>query len=89
MVWVSNQSGVPITVRITNNTGGVNNVFQILPGAPENFDDNHWRRGGDELATVALIGGSRVDVAVRKDAYVRVFADSILAIQDFSSIPLV
>ena len=88
MVWVSNQSGVAITVRITNTTGGMNNVFQIAAGAAETFPDNHWQRGGDELATIAQIGGNRVDVAVRKDAYVRVVGNAILAIQDFSSIPL-
>jgi len=78
MVWVSNQSSVDIRVHITNNTGGSACTFTIYPKQIETWRFNCWTRDGNETATIELASGKTTEIEVGKDAYLKVFNDTLL-----------
>jgi hypothetical protein len=88
MVWVSNRSGAPIDVQITNATGGDAGVFNIPAFAVESGPLNHWQRGGDEVAMIMRIGQPPTMIPVGMNAYVIVFVDNALVNQNFIANPL-
>ena len=84
MPWISNRSGVDITVSITNASGGSADQFNIQPAilymtatptAPESSSKNYWSRKAAETITVT-IAGSKHSFTVQANDHVNIYTDS-------------
>jgi hypothetical protein len=84
MPWVSNRSGVDITVSITNTSGGSASSYKIQPAilymtatatAPESSGSNYWTRKAAETLTVTMAGSTHC-FQVQPNDHVNIYTNS-------------